>query len=118
MSDKVKATARHVRYKITSHPDGERTLSADCMGGDCRWSMVPTADIDAGQHAKQEHTARTGHAIFSRNLEDMAVVVLADKAERDRRAEVNALEYAHGGGAAEDREGDLHPSPEHARAAY
>ncbi|MEU8962344.1 hypothetical protein AB0C89_11620 [Streptomyces sp. NPDC048491] len=52
-------------------------------------------------------TARFLRYKVTRTTEDMAVVVLADKCEQERRAEANALEYQHLGGAAEDARAEV-----------
>ncbi|MFG2717273.1 hypothetical protein ACGFW5_03055 [Streptomyces sp. NPDC048416] len=98
----TRSTARFVRYRVMAHPDGAFRVSATCMNGACPYVVSPTEKADTVSRAMQEHTASTGHAVFSRTIEDTAVVVLADRAEQERRAEANALEYWHLGGAAED----------------
>ncbi|MEU3191104.1 hypothetical protein ABZ686_10770 [Streptomyces sp. NPDC006992] len=94
-------------YTVTSHPDGERSMKADCLHHGCGWELGPTADPAAGERELRLHYAETGHGTFARNFEDVAVVVLADVAEQQRRVEVDALEYAHWGGADEDAADDL-----------
>ncbi|MFE0648536.1 hypothetical protein ACFVZH_08120 [Streptomyces sp. NPDC059534] len=64
-----------VDHVITQHPDGERTLTLRCIHPDCRWTVAPTADVDRAQGDAIKHTAATGHALFARTAEDMAVVV-------------------------------------------
>ncbi|MEU9096479.1 hypothetical protein [Streptomyces sp. NPDC048361] len=96
----TRSTARFVRYKVTSHPDGGLRTFVSCQS--CSFVVLPTADIERATRAMSHHTATKGHAIFKRTTEDVAVVVLADTAEQERRAEVNRLEYRHLGGAAED----------------
>ncbi|MFC7979521.1 hypothetical protein ACFUT3_30350 [Streptomyces cinereoruber] len=68
---------RFVEHTITQHPDGERTITLRCMRPGCGWSVAPTAELGRAQDDAIEHMGRTGHAIFSRTLEDMAVVVRA-----------------------------------------
>ncbi|MEU7576006.1 hypothetical protein AB0B50_00115 [Streptomyces sp. NPDC041068] len=114
-----RSTMRPIRYTVTSHPDGERTMSADCMSPDCKWSLCPTADVDAGEDALRRHRAETGHALFNRRLEDMACVTLADRAEQERRAEVHDLELAAkpwAGKVYEARVRHKERAAEHARA--
>ncbi|MFD7539546.1 hypothetical protein [Streptomyces sp. NPDC059819] len=85
-----------------AHPDHAFRLSATCMNAACHFVVLPSEKHDEVSREMQEHTASTGHAVFARKVEDTAVVVLADRAEQERRAEANALEYKHLGGAAED----------------
>ncbi|MFE9410946.1 hypothetical protein ACFYN0_19490 [Streptomyces sp. NPDC006704] len=89
-----------MNYKITAHPDGGLQVYVACES--CSFVILPTADIERATRAMCSHTAARGHAVFKRTTNDIAVVVLADKAERERRAEANRLEYHHLGGAAED----------------
>ncbi|MET9363421.1 hypothetical protein ABZX93_21240 [Streptomyces sp. NPDC006632] len=99
-------TARFVRYRVLAHPDGAFRASATCLNGPCHFAVFPTENHDEVARRMQEHTASTGHAVFSRTIQDTAAVVLADRAERERRTEANALEYRHLGGAAEDARAD------------
>ncbi|MFJ3534345.1 hypothetical protein ACIPQA_02640 [Streptomyces sp. NPDC090109] len=64
-------------YRLTQHPDGERTLTLRCMNPDCGWSVAPTSDLDRAQDDAIRHKGETGHALFARTAEDMAVVVKA-----------------------------------------
>ncbi|WHM37441.1 hypothetical protein [Streptomyces sp. BPTC-684] len=106
----VRSILRGVVYRLLRHPDSEVTLTARCMSGDgCGWELEATGDLGAGGVAIMSHTARTGHAIFTRRLEDMACVVLASLQEQDRRVAVNRLERAVG-----PCEADI--GTEHARA--
>ncbi|MBX7467666.1 hypothetical protein ACFW17_03965 [Streptomyces sp. NPDC058961] len=101
----IRSTARFLRYKVTSHPDGGLRVYASCLS--CSWVVLPTADHERVSGAMRHHAATKGHALFNRTTEDMAVVVLADKCEQERRAEANALEYQHLGGAAEDARAEV-----------
>ncbi|MFE9121158.1 hypothetical protein [Streptomyces sp. NPDC007172] len=98
----ARATARYVRYRVSSHPDGGLSVSVYCLADRCSWSVLPTAEHEKASQEMLHHTADSGHALFSRTVQDMAVVTLADPAEQERRAEANVLEYQHLGGAAED----------------
>ncbi|MFF1478793.1 hypothetical protein ACFVYD_14670 [Streptomyces sp. NPDC058301] len=92
----VRSTLRAVVYKVLSHPAGEVTMAARCMhGSGCMWELDATADLEAGSVALMSHTAETGHAIFTRCLEDMACVVLDNPQEQARRVAVNRLETEH-----------------------
>ncbi|AVH95859.1 hypothetical protein C5L38_12885 [Streptomyces sp. WAC00288] len=71
----VKAVLRFVEHRITTHPDAESGYSARCLNPDCRWSIAPTADGKQADVDVIEHSAATGHRIFSRVYEAMAVVV-------------------------------------------
>ncbi|MCT9089458.1 hypothetical protein N4G70_11310 [Streptomyces sp. ASQP_92] len=102
----ARSTARFVRYRVMAHPDEALRASATCTNGTCHYVVLPTETVDEVSRAMQEHTARTGHAVFCRTIQDTAVVVLADRTEQERRAEANALEYRHLGGAAEDARAD------------
>lgn len=107
----TRSTARFVHWKVESHPDGGVKVAARCLSGDCPWLIVPTPEQERVSQAMRHHTATTGHALFWRTFEELAVVVLADEAERKRRAEANRLEYTHLGGAAEDAsEARSHPA--------
>ncbi|MFB7643912.1 hypothetical protein ACFC0S_03050 [Streptomyces sp. NPDC056084] len=85
---------------------------------------MPTAEYERADQAMRHHAARTGHAVFARRFDDIAVVTLADKAEQERRAEVNGLELAStpAGRASlrarmRPRPADVEPDAEHGRAA-
>ncbi|WP_369375157.1 hypothetical protein [Streptomyces sp. cg36] len=102
----IRSTLRAVVYKVQRHPDSELTLAARCTSrteGRCQWMLHATADLKAGSDAMLQHTAETGHAIFMRTVRDMAVVVLDNAQEQERRAQANRLERA--------------TAEEHARAA-
>ncbi|WP_158942737.1 hypothetical protein [Streptomyces sp. ERV7] len=91
----VRSTLRGVVYRLLRHPDSEVTLTARCMSGDgCGWELDATSDLDAGGVAVIEHTAATGHALFTRTVEDMACVVLNGRQEQERRAEALQMERA------------------------
>ncbi len=106
-----RSTARFVHWKVQSHPDGGLKVAARCLSGGCPWLIVPTPERERLSRAMCHHTASTGHAVFERTFEELAVVTLADKAEQERRAEANRLEYTHLGGAAEDAsEARSHPA--------
>ncbi|MEU1077050.1 MULTISPECIES: hypothetical protein [unclassified Streptomyces] len=97
-------------YRLLRHPGSEVTMTARCMSGDgCWWELAATTDLDAAGVEILEHTAATGHGIFSRRVEDMAVVVLAKREEQARRVEANGLEQA-----AQERRDDI--EAEHGRA--
>lgn len=82
----VRSTLRGVVYRVLRHPDSEVTLTARCMSGDgCRWELDGTADLKAGGVAMIEHTAATGHTIFTRRREDVACVVPANAQEPTSR---------------------------------
>ncbi|MFE9405531.1 hypothetical protein ACFYNY_27955 [Streptomyces sp. NPDC006530] len=98
----TRSTARFVRYRVMAHPDGVLHVSATCTHSGCHFVVFPTEKHDEVSQRMREHTARSGHAVFARTIQDTAVVILADRAEQERRAEVNALEYRHLGGADED----------------
>ncbi|MGA5217326.1 hypothetical protein ACPCAE_14785 [Streptomyces cinereoruber] len=66
---------RFVDHTITQHPDGERTLTLNCVHPGCGFLVAPTVELDRAQLEAIKHTGRTGHAIFSRLLGDLAVVV-------------------------------------------
>ncbi|MFE9373586.1 hypothetical protein ACFYM2_27975 [Streptomyces sp. NPDC006711] len=102
----IRSTARFVRYRVMAHPDGPFSVSATCVKGACHFVVLPTDQVDKASQAMRQHTANTGHAVFTRTVQDTAVVVLADRAEQERRAQVNALEYRYLGGAAEDARAD------------
>ncbi len=76
------STARFVRYSVAALPDATFRVSATCTNGACHYVVLPTATTDEVSQAMQEHTARTGHAMFSRTIQDTAVVVPADRAEQ------------------------------------
>lgn len=65
---------RFVRHRIVSHPEGEVTVSAQCLAADCGWSALPSADVAAVDVACMSHTGRTGHPTFARKYEDVALV--------------------------------------------
>lgn len=65
---------RYVQHRITSHPEGEVTVSAQCLAGDCDWTCLPIADVAAVDVACMAHTGRTGHPTFARRYEDVALV--------------------------------------------
>ncbi|MBD0746383.1 hypothetical protein [Streptomyces sp. CBMA152] len=91
----VRSTLRGVVYRVLRHPSSEVTMTARCMSGDgCHWELDATNALDAGSVAIMSHTAKTGHAIFARKLEDMACVVLDNPQEQARRLAVNQLELA------------------------
>lgn len=71
----VKAALRFVTHRITRHPDSEPTFTARCLKPDCGWSVAPTSDGERADVDCMEHTGRTGHAIFARTCETVAVVV-------------------------------------------
>ncbi|WP_369384178.1 hypothetical protein [Streptomyces sp. cg36] len=74
---------RGVLYRLGRHPDSEVTLTARCISGDgCRWLLDATADLEAGGAALIEHTAATGHALFARSVEDVALVVRHHQEQR------------------------------------
>jgi hypothetical protein len=65
---------RYVQHRIVSHPQGEVSVSAQCLAGDCTWICPPTSDIAAADVACMAHTGRTGHPTFARRYEDVALV--------------------------------------------
>ncbi|MBD0747347.1 hypothetical protein [Streptomyces sp. CBMA152] len=89
----VRSTLRSLVYRLLRHPSSEVTLTARCMSGDgCRWELDATNDLDAGSIAIMSHTAETGHGLFTRRVEDVAVVVLNNEQEQACRGAVNRLE--------------------------
>ncbi|MFI0979879.1 hypothetical protein ACH4SP_23110 [Streptomyces sp. NPDC021093] len=89
----MRASMRFVRWEILGHPSSEVTLTARCLDPDCRWELAPTGDHRMGNDTIMRHTACTGHATFARSMQDLAVVVLADRAEQERRVAANKREY-------------------------
>ncbi|MGW2304791.1 DUF7848 domain-containing protein [Streptomyces sp. NPDC001809] len=71
----VKAVLRFVEHTITRHPDSEPTFTARCLSPDCGWELAPTADVEQADVDVMAHKGRTGHGIFARRYEDIAVVV-------------------------------------------
>lgn len=65
---------RFVQHRIISHPEGEPTVSARCLSGDCDWSASPTADVASIDVDCMAHTGKTGHPTFARRYEDVALV--------------------------------------------
>ncbi|PKV90085.1 hypothetical protein [Streptomyces sp. TLI_146] len=77
---------RGVAYRLLRHPDSCLTMTARCMSGDgCGWELGATTDLDVGGVEILMHTAETGHAIFTRTLEDIACVALTRTQERADR---------------------------------
>ncbi|MFK8909937.1 hypothetical protein [Streptomyces sp. YS-3] len=104
----VRSTVRGVVYRLLRHPDSEVTMTARCMSGEgCWWELAATTDLDAAGVEILAHTAATAHGVFTRRVEAMAVVVLANPGEQARRVEANRLEHA-----ARERESET----EHGRA--
>ncbi|MEU9100782.1 hypothetical protein [Streptomyces sp. NPDC048361] len=75
------------RYRVMAHPDGSFRISATCAHGTCHFAVFPTEKHDEVDRHMQQHTARTGHAVFSRTVQDTAAVVLADRTIEDARPE-------------------------------
>ncbi|MFC8583164.1 hypothetical protein ACFUGD_01100 [Streptomyces sp. NPDC057217] len=71
----VKAVLRFVTHRIGRHPDSEVTVTARCLNPDCAWEVSPTADLAQADVDCMAHKGLTGHAIFARTFEDIAVVV-------------------------------------------
>lgn len=65
---------RFVQHRIISHPDGEVTVSAQCLDGACGWVAGPIADVAQVDIDCMAHTGRTGHPTFARRFEDVALV--------------------------------------------
>ncbi|WP_456293824.1 DUF7848 domain-containing protein [Streptomyces goshikiensis] len=65
---------RYVRHRITSHPTGEISVSAQCLDPDCGWASAVIPDVAAVDVACMSHTGRTGHPTFARKYEDVALV--------------------------------------------
>ncbi|MCX5385222.1 hypothetical protein [Streptomyces sp. NBC_00083] len=78
---------RPARYRVMAHPDGSFRISATCTHGTCHFAVFPTGNHNEVDEHMQQHTARTGHAVFSRTVQDTAAVVLADRAADDVRTE-------------------------------
>ncbi|MFD7535820.1 hypothetical protein [Streptomyces sp. NPDC059819] len=93
-------------YRVMAQPDGLFHISATCTHGTCHFAVFPTEKRDEVDRHMRQHTARTGHAVFARTIQATAAVVPADRAEQERRAEANTLEYRHLGDAAEDARAD------------
>ncbi|MFE3524477.1 hypothetical protein ACFXOD_23125 [Streptomyces sp. NPDC059161] len=77
----TRSAARFVRYRVMAHPDGPFHISAMCTNAACHFVVFPTEKHDEVSRQMQEHTARTGHAVFSRTIQDTAAVVLGDRAD-------------------------------------
>ncbi|MFE5828673.1 hypothetical protein ACFQ8W_00125 [Streptomyces sp. NPDC056508] len=73
----VKSVFRFVDYRIIAHPDSEPTYAAQCLNPDCTWTLAPTADGEQADVDCMTHRADTGHGIFSRSYQQVAVVVPA-----------------------------------------
>ncbi|MEU2116159.1 hypothetical protein ABZ567_10980 [Streptomyces sp. NPDC016459] len=71
----VGTVMRFVTHRITRHPDSEVTATARCLNPDCTWEVAPTADVKQADVECMAHTGATGHGIFARKFEDVAVVV-------------------------------------------
>ncbi|WP_443333103.1 DUF7848 domain-containing protein [Streptomyces sp. SS] len=71
----IKTALRFVTHRIARHPDSEPTVTAECLRPGCGWSVAPTSDVKRADVDCMAHTGATGHAIFARKYEDMAVVV-------------------------------------------
>ncbi|WP_443051976.1 DUF7848 domain-containing protein [Streptomyces sp. NBC_00250] len=71
----VRAVLRFATHRITRHPDSEPTATAECLSPGCGWSVAPTSDVKHADVECMAHTGATGHAIFARRYEDVAVVV-------------------------------------------
>ncbi|ROQ27110.1 hypothetical protein EDD98_6767 [Streptomyces sp. PanSC19] len=71
----TRSVFRFVDYKISVHPDSEPAFTARCLSPDCKWSLAATADGEQADVDCIEHTAATGHGIFSRACEAVSVVV-------------------------------------------
>ncbi|MBD0746243.1 hypothetical protein BG418_31910 [Streptomyces sp. CBMA152] len=85
------------------------------MSGDgCTWELDATTDLEAGGVAIMAHTAETGHGIFTRKVEDVAVVVLDNPQEQERRAAANRLELA----TSSEAHREAAEETEHARAGH
>ncbi|MGW0468262.1 DUF7848 domain-containing protein [Streptomyces sp. NPDC003027] len=69
---------RFVTHRITRHPDAEVTASARCLHDECGWEAHPRADVAGVDVDCMAHTGDTGHGIFARRYEDVAVVVRDD----------------------------------------
>ncbi len=70
----VKSALRFVTHRISRHPDCEPTVTAQCLRSGCGWSVAPTSDVERADVDCMAHTGETGHAIFGRKYEDIAVV--------------------------------------------
>lgn len=71
----VGTVMRFVTHRITRHPDAEVTVTAQCLKPDCGWSVASTSDVKQADIDCMAHTGATGHGIFARKYEDVAVVV-------------------------------------------
>ncbi|MER6100287.1 hypothetical protein ABT154_31425 [Streptomyces sp. NPDC001728] len=71
----IKSVMRFVTHRITRHPDSEVTVTARCLNPDCTWEVEPTADVAKADVDCMVHKGATGHGIFARRYEDVAVVV-------------------------------------------
>lgn len=71
----VKEILRFVTHRITSHPEGEVTVSARCLHGECDWVAEPSADVAKVDVECMAHTGRNvSHDTFARRYEDVALV--------------------------------------------
>ncbi|MGW0362663.1 DUF7848 domain-containing protein [Streptomyces sp. NPDC002990] len=65
---------RYVTHRIVSHPQGEVTVSAQCLDGACGWTAGPITDVASVDVDCMAHTGLTGHPTFARRYEDVALV--------------------------------------------
>ncbi|WP_414168039.1 hypothetical protein ACMATS_13805 [Streptoverticillium reticulum] len=63
-----------MKHAISTHPRSEITVTAHCMSGGCGWTLAPTADLETADVAMMSHTGRSGHPLFGRTFEDVALV--------------------------------------------
>ncbi|WP_406863999.1 hypothetical protein ABZO31_27635 [Streptomyces sp. HUAS MG47] len=71
----TRAVLRYVSHRITAHPDSDPAVSARCLHGDCPWEVHARSSAKAVDVECMQHTGLTGHGIFARTYEDVAVVV-------------------------------------------
>lgn len=70
----TRSVFRYVRHRMTRHPDTDTTATAECMTLDCGWESLPTSEAEHCEVQCMTHTGLTGHVMFRRRFEDIAVV--------------------------------------------
>ena len=71
----TRSVLRHVRHRITQHPDTDVTFEAECLW--CEWKAMPSTDGAAVDVECMSHTGRSGHKGFRRIWFSRRIAVIA-----------------------------------------